>query len=299
MAPGPGWPETAVDLEPTPIRAHHAVALPSGRVLALGERTAVMGVLNRTPDSFYDGGRFADLDAALAAGERMAEQGADLIDVGGESTRPGAEPVEAEEQSRRVLPVIEALARRALVPLSIDTTHAAVARRALDAGAELVNDVSALEDPEMPALVAARAAGVVLMHRRGTARTMQLDTRYADLPADVGAFLRAAAERARAAGVPAERIFVDPGLGFGKSADGSLTLLRRLGQLARLGHPIVVGASRKSFIGQVLELPVEQRLAGSLAAAAAAAWLGAHVVRVHDVAPTVQVVRLIDALRGA
>jgi dihydropteroate synthase len=270
-----------------------------GAEVRLGERTLVMGVLNLTPDSFSDGGRLAGTDAAVARGLEMFEAGADWVDVGGESTRPGASRVSVEEETRRVVPVVEALRARGAGPLSIDTTKAAVARAALDAGADLVNDVSALRyDPAMAALVAERGVPAVLMHLRGEFEAMHRAPAYGDVMGEVVAELGEAIACAERAGVRRERLLVDPGLGFSKAAAHSLEALRRLPELAQLDRPLLVGPSRKSFIGRVLELPVEQRLMGTAAAVAAAVLLGAHVVRVHDVAEMVQVARVADAVRG-
>jgi dihydropteroate synthase len=259
-----------------------------------------MGIVNVTPDSFSDGGRFLDPDRAVEHGLRLLEEGADILDIGGESTRPGAAAVPAEVETERVVPVIAALARHTSRPLvSVDTSKAEVAGAALDAGASIVNDVSAGADPTMLALVASRGAAVVLMHRRGTPATMQSDTAYDDVVADVAAYLEARAAAARAAGVDAERILLDPGIGFGKDARGNLLLLRALPALARLGHGVVVGASRKSFIGTLTGAPTGERLPGSLAALADAAGLPRLVVRAHDVAATVQFLTLLAAVRGA
>lgn len=270
-----------------------------GGVLALGAVTRVMGILNVTPDSFADGGRHVEPDRAVDAAIRMVDEGADVVDVGGESTRPGAPPVPAEIEIARVVPVIEAIRARSTVRMSIDTSKAEVARSALDAGADMVNDVSALSDPDMLPLVRERRVPVVLMHMRGTPLTMQRDTAYTDVAGEVAAFLSHAVGRATDAGIPDGKILIDPGLGFGKSPAGNLSILRRLSVLARIGRPILIGASRKSFVGTVLDLPVEERLEGSLAVAALAAASSAHVIRAHDVRPTVRVVRMIDAIRGA
>jgi len=271
-----------------------------GGVLTLGPRTRVMGVLNVTPDSFSDGGSNDTLPRAVAAATRILSEGADLIDVGGESTRPGAEPVPPAEEADRVLPVIEAIRRdHRTARISIDTRRAAVARQALDAGADLINDISSLSDPDMLPLVRERRVPVVLMHMRGTPRTMQDDTDYDDLLRSVIGFLRERVEIATSAGVKDGKILVDPGIGFGKSTEGNLTLLKRLPALAGVGRPILVGASRKAFIGKTLDLPVERRLEGSLAVAAYASAFGVHVIRAHDVEATVRAVRMIDAIRGA
>ena len=265
----------------------------------LGGRTLVMGVLNLTPDSFSDGGRLAGVEAAVARGLRMFEEGADWVDVGGESTRPGARAVPADEETRRVAPVVEGLRRRGAGPLSVDTTKAAVAGAALDAGADLVNDVSAFGyDPAMAALVARRGVPAVLMHLRGGFGDMHRAPAYGDVMGEIVAELGAALERAEAGGVPRELVLLDPGIGFSKDAAHSLEALRRLGEMEALDRPVLVGPSRKSFIGAVLDLPVERRLMGTAAAVAACVLRGAHVVRVHDVGEMVEVVRVADAIRG-
>jgi dihydropteroate synthase len=269
------------------------------RELDLSQRTLVMGVVNVTPDSFSDGGRHAEPAAALAHARRLVAEGADLIDLGGESTRPGSQPVPADEQWRRIGPVVEALARDGNTLVSVDTSSAVVADRALRMGAQVVNDVTALGDPAMAGVVAAAEAGLVLMHMRGTPADMQRDPRYADAPAEVAAFLAGRLETAERAGIDRARVALDPGIGFGKSARHSLELLVRLGTLTALGRPVLIGVSRKSVIGQILDLPVDQRLEGSLAAAAVAVFLGARIVRAHDVAATVRAVRVADALRQA
>jgi len=268
-----------------------------GGVWTLDACTRVMGVLNVTPDSFSDGGTVRGPQDAVASAKRMAEAGATVVDIGGESSRPGAAPVSADEEMRRVLPAIEAVRSAVDVRISIDTVKASVAARAIDAGADVVNDVSAGSDPEMLPLCAARGVPVILMHMRGTPRTMQDDTRYHDLLGEVVGFLRAAVQRAVAAGVAGDKILVDPGIGFGKSPSGNLQILGDIAALKKVGQPVVVGASRKSFIGSVLDLRVTERLEGSLAVAAVAAWQGAHVIRAHDVTETVRVVRMVDAIR--
>jgi dihydropteroate synthase len=265
----------------------------------LAERTVVMGIVNVTPDSFSDGGRFLDPAAAIARARILLGEGAAIIDVGAESTRPGAPPVPAEEQIARLIPVIETLARGTEACLSVDTASAPVAARALAAGAHLVNDVTALSDPGMARAVAESGAGLVLMHMRGTPRTMQHDPRYDDAAREVSEWLAERLEHARRAGIEAERIALDPGIGFGKTARHNFELLARLDGIARLGRPVVVGVSRKSFIGQTLGLPVDRRLEGGLAATAVAVFLGARVVRTHDVAATGRAVRIADALRAA
>jgi dihydropteroate synthase len=244
----------------------------------------VMGIVNVTPDSFSDGGRFARSEAAVAHAGSLLEAGADILDVGGESTRPGAEPVSADEELGRIMPVIEALAGSGAV-LSVDTMKAAVARRAVAAGAHIVNDVSALTaDRDMAGVVRDTGAGVVLMHMQGAPRTMQAAPRYDDVVGEVSSFLQARLRDLEQAGIPRDAMAVDPGIGFGKTAEHNLALLAGLRTLARLGRPVVVGCSRKRFLGEVTGRAVGERLAGSLAAAAVAVFLGAHVVRVHDVA---------------
>ena len=255
-----------------------------------------MGVLNVTPDSFSDGGQFAGTAGAVAHARQLAQEGADIIDIGGESSRPGAAPVNAEEELRRILPVIEQLPD---LLVSVDTTKAVVAERALAAGARIVNDISALRhDAGMMPVVRNTGAGVVLMHMQGTPATMQQQPRYADVVQEVREFLAERIAGTVAGGIKKTQIAIDPGLGFGKSMEHNLQLLAELEQLRDLGCPILVGASRKSFIGQVLNRPVEQRLPGSLAAVAWAVLHGAHIVRVHDVAATADAVRLIASVKS-
>lgn len=246
-----------------------------------------MGVINVTPDSFSDGGTFLDRDAAIAHGLRLAFEGAALLDVGGESTRPGAAPVPAHEELDRVVPVIEGLrAREPGVRISIDTSKAAVAAAALDAGADYVNDVTALRgDPDMAALVAERGVDVCLMHMRGTPRTMQAEAHYDDVVTDVKAFLAERIEAAVAAGIARERIEVDPGIGFAKTLEHNLELLRRLRELTELGRPIVLGTSRKTFLGQITGRETAERVHATLATVVMGYERGAEVFRVHDVAP--------------
>jgi dihydropteroate synthase len=247
----------------------------------------IMGVVNVTPDSFSDGGAFLDRDAAVRHGLRLAFEGADLLDVGGESTRPGADPVPAHEELDRVIPVIEGIhAEHPDVRISIDTSKAAVAEAALDAGADYVNDVTALRgDPDMAARVAERAADVCLMHMIGTPRTMQAQAHYDDVVAEVKAFLAARIEVAAAAGIAVERIEVDPGIGFGKTVDHNLELLDRLGELTDLGRPVVLGTSRKTFLGKITGRETAERMPATLATVVMGYERGAEVFRVHDVAP--------------
>ena len=263
-------------------------------------RTLVMGVLNVTPDSFSDGGKYAAADAAVEHGLRLGAEGADLIDVGGESTRPGSPPVAIEEELRRVVPVVRELARRGKVPVSIDTTKAEVARRALDAGAEVVNDVSGLQrDPELGKVIAASGAAVCLMHMRGTPADMQQHADYSDLLGEVHDELSQAIARAREAGIADDRIALDPGLGFAKAAEHNLLLLRRLRELTQLGRPLLAGASRKSFLGKLSGKPAAERVVGSLAAAVVAVQNGASMVRAHDVAATREALAVADAVRAS
>src|SRR6059058_3700292 len=258
----------------------------------------LMGVVNVTPDSFSDGGLYLDPEAAVAHGRELAEAGAEILDVGGESTRPGAEPVSAEEELRRVVPVIQGLSG-AGARISVDTSKAAVAAVALDAGAEIVNDVTALRaDPEMAPLCAERGAGVVLMHMLGEPRTMQEDPRYEDVVAEVKAFLAERLEFAVAAGIAEERVWLDPGIGFGKTPAHNMELLRRLGELRELGRPLVIGTSRKSFIGKVDGSAADERLGGTIASSVLAAAEGAAVLRVHDVAEVRQPLTVAAAILG-
>jgi len=257
-----------------------------------------MGVVNVTPDSFSDGGLYLDPEAAIAHGEELAAAGAAILDVGGESTRPGAEEVAEAEELRRVVPVISGLAGSG-AEVSVDTSKAAVAAAALDAGATIVNDVTALRgDPEMAALCAERGATVVLMHMLGDPRTMQRDPSYTDVVAEVGAFLAERLQLAVAAGIAEERIWLDPGIGFGKTAEHNLELLRRLPELRRLGRPLVVGTSRKSFIGRLDGSPASERLGGTIASSVLAAAEGAEVLRVHDVAEVAEAMKLAGAVLG-
>ena len=272
-----------------------------GRPLCFNDQVQIMGVLNATPDSFYDGGRYCDPKVAVERGLEMVEEGATIVDIGGESSRPPiygvAEDISVAEECARILPVVEGLRRQSDVPISVDTVKAAVAQRALEAGADIINDISALRrDPAMVEVAAQAKAPVILMHGRNAAAAMQPNTRCDDLPGAVYSFL---AERVRVAqGQGVERVAVDPGLGFGKSLEGNLALLGMLECFSRLEHPLVVGASRKSFIWKTLGLSAAESLEGSLAAAALAARAGVHILRVHDVAATLRAVRFVEAVRG-
>ena len=281
------------------MRQRFRLQLPYG-TLELGRKTLIMGILNVTPDSFYDGGTYLRTDEAIEHGLQLEDQGADLVDVGGESTRPDRPgSVTATDEIRRIVPVIEQLAKRLTVPISVDTYKSEVARSAVAAGASVVNDISGLRfDPDMAACAAAAGAAMVLMHSRGSPQRLH------GLPAlerplqSVLAGLRHSVKKALRAGIPSNRIILDPGLGFGKGVEDNLLILRRLEVLKRFQLPVLVGPSRKSFIGNLLNLPVEQRLLGSLASTAVAVIQGAHIIRVHDVGETRQVVRMCDAIMG-
>ena len=273
------------------------------RMLPIGERTLVMGVLNITPDSFSDGGKFSSLESALAHAEEMIAEGADIIDVGGESTRPpGAGIVSVEEESRRVIPLITSLVKISDVPISVDTTKSEVAREALDAGAEIVNDISGLRfDPRVADEAARVGAGLVLMHSRGDASSLHKLEPVADIMTEVETSLRLSLEEASRRGVARGAIALDPGIGFGKSQEQNVELIAKLDQLARVfsAFPIVVGTSRKSFIGKLLDgASVDERLHGTMATVTAAVLRGAHIVRVHDVKAAVETVRVVDAIKN-
>ena len=266
------------------------------RVFEDPSRVLVMGILNVTPDSFSDGGRYFEPAAAIARAHEMVAAGADILDLGGESTRPGSAPVPAMEQVRRVLPVVRALEGSGAC-LSIDTSSAEVARATLDAGAHIINDVTALGDPAMAGVVAASGAGLVLMHMQGTPATMQHAPHYTDVVAEVGEFLAARMALAVAGGVEAERVALDPGLGFGKALEHSIRLMARLDEIAALGRPVVMGASRKSFLGRLLgNTDPHDRIEAGLAAVSIGAFLGARIIRTHDVAPTQRALRIAAAL---
>ncbi len=275
------------------------------RTLALGERTLIMGVLNVTPDSFSDGGKFFDVDAAVRRALEMEKCGADILDIGGESTRPGSKGISSEEEMRRVLPVMERLRGKLKIPISIDTQKAKAAEVAAKAGAEIINDVSALRtDSEMAGVARRYKLPVILMHMRGEPRTMQKQPFARDVMGDVTRGLRVAVKRARNAGIAKAQIILDPGIGFGKSYAQNCELLARLPELAGLGYPLSVGTSRKAFIGAILgsaksPLPAEKRLWGTAATIVASIVGGAHIVRVHDVAEMAQVARIADAVVNA
>jgi dihydropteroate synthase len=262
------------------------------------QRTVVMGILNVTPDSFYDGGRYARAEAAVQRALQMVQDGADIVDIGGESTRPGSQPVPEEEELRRVLPVIEAVRGQVDVPISIDTTKSRVAERALQAGACMVNDISGLGfDPRMAEVVARHGALCCVMHIQGTPQTMQQNPQYEDVVRDISRYFEERLALAERAGIPRENIWLDPGIGFGKTVEHNLEILRRLREFTAFGLPILIGTSRKSFIGKILgDLPPEERLEGTAATVAIAIMNGANAVRVHDVREMVRVARMTDAV---
>jgi dihydropteroate synthase len=270
----------------------------SRREMVLGDRTRIMAILNVTPDSFSDGGCYGSPENAIAAGLKLTAAGADILDIGGESSRPGAETAPAEEELRRVIPVIEGLSGKVDIPISVDTTKAVVAREALAAGAEIINDISAMRfDAQMPAVMASSGAAVVFMHMRGTPKTMQQgDLDYASLMGEIIDFFHDRLNAAQTAGISADRIILDPGLGFGKSRGDNLKLLRRLAEFSVLGRPILTGPSRKSFLSHDGEAGPQDRLEGTLAAVTTAIMNGSHLVRVHDVEAARRVVTIADAI---
>ena len=272
-----------------------------GGSLPMDGRCLVMGIVNTTPDSFSDGGRYETADLAVAHAERLIAEGADLLDIGGESSRPGAEAVTEAEELARVLPVVVRLVRISRIPISIDTTKAAVARACLDAGAVIINDISAATaDPEMAGVVRQAEAGLVIMHMRGTPRTMQANPTYREVVTEVRDYLSGRMEALVAGGIDPDCLVIDPGIGFGKTTAHNLRLIRELGELSSLGQPLVLGVSRKRFIGEITGKPLEDRLAGSLAVACHAAMANsARIVRVHDVGPTSDALRMLEAIARA
>ena len=270
----------------------------NGHVLPLGERTCIMGIINVTPDSFSDGGSFLDPERALEKAKRMRDEGADIIDVGGESSRPGSERISAGEEIRRVMPVIEAITANIDLPVSIDTCKSQVAGKALEAGASVVNDITALRgDGKMARLVADHGAGVVLMHMRGAPDNMQEGPFYYDVLEEIGSFLEGSIDLAEDAGVDPDKIIIDPGIGFGKTVEHNLAILRGLRSFKDLGRPVMVGTSRKSFLGTITGKDVDGRLFGTAASCALAIFNGADIIRVHDVEQMRDVARVADALR--
>lgn len=275
----------------------HATLSARGLPISLGSGTLVMGILNVTPDSFSDGGLYLDPGKAAAHAEAMAEQGADLLDIGAESSRPGSDPVDEEEEIRRLIPVVKEVCLRTSVPVSVDTTKSQVARLALDAGARMINDISALRfDPHMGPLVAETGAGLVLMHMRGIPKTMHRAPSYGSVVEEVRQFFIERLRASQECGIRADQILLDPGIGFGKNLEHNLTLLAHLKDLTDLGRPLLVGVSRKAFIGQVLGRQIGERLMGTAAAVAVAVLQGASVVRVHEVGQVRDVVKMVDAI---
>ena len=277
----------------------HIWSVAGGRELRCDDRPLVMGIVNVTPDSFSDGGRYARPEQAVAHALDLAEQGADILDIGAESTRPSAQPVGEEEELARLLPAVTELARRVTVPISVDTTKSMVARRALEAGASIINDVSALRgDPDMAQVIAQHGAGAVLMHMQGTPRSMQDGPHYEDVMAEVTSFFEDRLQAAERAGIARMNIVLDPGIGFGKLLVHNLRLLNQLADLMILNRPLLVGVSRKSFIGHIVDRPVGDRAWGTAAAVALAVDRGAKILRVHDVAAMADVVKVATAIRS-
>jgi len=284
----------------THLSKRHYVIHCRSRAYTLGKQTLLMGILNVTPDSFSDGGLYFDKERAVDHGVRMAEEGADMIDVGGESTRPGAKPVGEEEELSRVIPVIEALSKKVKVPISIDTSHAGVAQKAVEAGAEIINDISGLYvDPHLAEVAAREHTPLVLMHIRGTPETMQKDVHYDSLFSEILHSLRESVHRAESCGVEPNQIIVDPGIGFGKNLEHNLLILKNLSELRVLGKPILLGTSRKTFIGKILNTDVNERLEGTLSTIAIAVLHGAHIIRCHDVLPAKRALAVADAIKLA
>ena len=270
------------------------------RTLMLGRQTLLMGVLNVTPDSFSDGGLFFDKEKAISHGLRMVEEGADIIDVGGESTRPGSKPLELEEELRRVIPVIELLAKRVDIPLSIDTYKSTVAKRAIEAGAEIINDISGLHfDPTLAQVAAKEDTPLILMHIRGIPETMQKNVHYDSLFSEILRYLRDSIQRAESAGLDPQQVIVDPGIGFGKKVEDNLLIIKNLHEFRILGKPILLGTSRKSFIGKILNADAGERLEGTISSTAIGVLIGAHIIRSHDVLQAKKAIAVADAIRLA
>lgn len=273
--------------------------MPDAKSILNSPHTLVMGILNLTPDSFYDGGRYADPDAALKQARRMVDEGADIIDIGGESTRPGSDPVPLDEELRRVVPIVRKVKEGLKTLVSIDTYKSEVARRALDAGADIVNDISGVRfDPDMPGLLKSRGCPVVVMHMKGTPKDMQQNPHYDDVVGEVREYFDERVDALCGLGIDRSRVILDPGIGFGKRVEDNLALMARLEDLRVDGLPLLVGASRKSVIGAVLDLPLEERLEGTLALTALAVAKGVKIIRVHDVKENVRVVRMVEAVKG-
>jgi dihydropteroate synthase len=269
----------------------------NGKDYKLGSRTWISGIINVTPDSFSDGALYLDKDKAVARGLELVSEGSDIVDIGGESTKPGSEPISVGEELSRVIPVVSALRKKTDVLISIDTTKSEVAEAALDAGADIINDISSLRfDPIMGHLAVRRDVPVILMHMKGTPKTMQLNPSYENVMVEVKAFLEKMLETAEAYGIKKEKIIIDPGIGFGKRFKDNLTLIKNLSSLNDLGRPILVGTSRKSFIGRILNAPPQERLEGTIASAILSILNGAHILRVHDVAPVKKALLVAEAI---
>jgi dihydropteroate synthase len=280
-------------------RAHYTIRCRK-RTFTLGKRTLLMGVLNVTPDSFSDGGLFFDKKTAIAHGLKMVEEGADFIDIGGESTRPGSKPLGLDEELRRVIPVIESLAKEVDAPISIDTYKSAVAKKAIEAGAQIINDISGLNlDPSLSQVAAKEDVPLVLMHIRGNPETMQKNIHYDSLFSEIIQYLRNSIQRAESAGVDPEQIIIDPGIGFGKTVEDNLLILKNLQEFKILGKPLLLGTSRKSFIGKILNADVTGRLEGTLSSIVVGALNGAHIIRCHDVLQAKRAIAITDAVRQA
>jgi dihydropteroate synthase len=280
-------------------RTHYTIRCRK-RTFSLGKRTLLMGVLNVTPDSFSDGGLFFDREKAIARGQKMAEEGADFIDIGGESTRPGSKPLGLDEELRRVIPVIESLAKEMDIPISIDTYKSTVAKKAIEAGAQMVNDISGLNlDPSLSQVAAKEDVPLVLMHMRGNPETMQKDIRYESLFSEIIQYLKDSIHRAESAGLDTEQILIDPGIGFGKTVEDNLLILKNLQEFKILGKPLLLGTSRKSFIGKILNADVTERLEGTLSTIVVGVLNGAHIIRCHDVIQAKRAIAIADAVRQA
>jgi dihydropteroate synthase len=280
-------------------RAHYTIRCRK-RTFTLGKQTLLMGVLNVTPDSFSDGGIFFDKEKAIAHGLKMVEEGADFIDIGGESTRPGSKPLGLDEELRRVIPVIESLAKDVDVPISIDTYKSAVAKKAIDAGAQIINDISGLHlDPSLSQVAAKEDVPLVLMHIRGNPETMQKKIHYESLFSEIIQYLKDSIQRAESAGVDPEQIIIDPGIGFGKTVEDNLLILKNLQEFKILGKPLLLGTSRKSFIGKILNADVTERLEGTLSTVVVGVLNGAHIIRCHDVIQAKRAIAIADAVRQA
>jgi dihydropteroate synthase len=280
-------------------RAHYTIRC-RRRTFTLGKRTLLMGVLNVTPDSFSDGGLFFDKETAIARGLKMVEEGADFIDIGGESTRPGSKPLGLDEELRRVIPVIEFLVKEVDVPISIDTYKSAVAKKAIEAGAQIINDISGLHlDPSLSQVAAKEDVPLVLMHMRGNPETMQKNIHYESLFSEIIQYLKDSIQRAESAGVDSEQIIIDPGIGFGKTVEDNLLILKNLQEFKILGKPLLLGTSRKTFIGKILNADVTDRLEGTLSSIVVGVLNGAHIIRCHDVIQARRAIAIADAVRQA